>query len=112
MKVMISVQWIAGADTNLPLPAYQTAGAAGADICANLPLADRAEGQSLAPGAIVLVPTGLRMQIPAGFEVQVRPRVIVNTFATGLLLLLFIPLAEGLQYLQTINRIPILADLP
>ena len=74
MKVMISVQWIAGADTSLPLPAYQTAGAAGADICANLPLADRAEGQSLAPGAIVLVPTGLRMQIPAGFEAQVRPR--------------------------------------
>ena len=74
MKVMISVQWIAGADTSLPLPACQTAGSAGADICANLPLADRAEGQSLAPGAIVLVPTGLRMQIPAGFEAQVRPR--------------------------------------
>ena len=74
MKVMISVQWIAGADTSLPLPACQTAGSAGADICANLPLADRVEGQSLAPGAIVLVPTGLRMQIPAGFEVQVRPR--------------------------------------
>lgn len=45
-------------------------------------------------------------------EVQVRPRVIVNTFFTGLLLLLFIPLAEGLQYLQTTNTIPILADLP
>lgn len=45
-------------------------------------------------------------------EVQVRPRVIVSTFLTGLLLLLFIPLAEGLQYLQTINKIPVLADLP
>lgn len=74
MNVMINVQWIAGADTDLPLPAYQTAGAAGADICANLALADRAGGLTLAPGAIVLVPTGLRIQIPAGFEGQVRPR--------------------------------------
>lgn len=45
-------------------------------------------------------------------EVQVRPRVLYGTFLSGLLLLLFIPLAEGLQYLQTIHTIPVLADLP
>ena len=45
-------------------------------------------------------------------EVQVRPQVLVRTFLSGLLLLLFIPLAEGLQYLQTTGQIPILADLP
>jgi dUTP pyrophosphatase len=60
-----------GADASLPLPAYQTAGAAGADLRADLP--DR--GQiTLAPGERALVPTGLRLEIPPGYEVQVRPR--------------------------------------
>ncbi len=53
----------------LPLPAYETAGAAGLDLRAALdaPL-------SVAPGARVLVPTGLTMAIPAGHEGQVRAR--------------------------------------
>lgn len=68
---LIAVEWVDGADQSLPLPAYQTQGAAGADVCANLP--DRDE-IVLAAGARVLVPTGLRLQIPEGFEVQVRPR--------------------------------------
>ncbi|MEO0486178.1 MAG: dUTP diphosphatase [Pseudomonadota bacterium] len=61
------------ADPDVPLPSYETAGAAGADVRANLPVADRA-GITLAPGARALVPTGLRMEIPAGHEIQVRPR--------------------------------------
>ena len=68
---VISVSWVEGADQSLPLPCYQTAGAAGADVRANLP--DRGQ-VILAAGARVLVPTGLRMQIPEGFEMQVRPR--------------------------------------
>jgi dUTP pyrophosphatase len=39
-----------------------------------LPMADRAAGLVIAPGAIVLVPTGFRMEIPVGYEVQIRPR--------------------------------------
>lgn len=55
----------------LPLPAYQTAGAAGMDLLA----AVRAgRPQVLKPGARALVPTGLVLQIPGGFEAQVRPR--------------------------------------
>lgn len=61
----------AGADPSLPLPAYETAGAAGADLRANLP--DRG-ALTLAPGARALVPTGLRLEIPEGYEVQIRPR--------------------------------------
>jgi dUTP pyrophosphatase len=72
--VRIDVTWDEGADTSLSLPAYQTTGAAGADVCANLPMADRAAGLVIAPGAIVLVPTGFRMEIPVGYEVQIRPR--------------------------------------
>ncbi len=71
MTPQIRLLWDDGADTTLDLPAYATAGAAGADLCANF--ADR-QPRILAPGARALIPTGLRMDIPAGFEVQVRPR--------------------------------------
>lgn len=71
MTVAIQFQWIEGADQSLGLPKYETEGAAGADLRANL--LDR-KPINLAPGARSLIPTGLRMAIPAGFEVQVRPR--------------------------------------
>ena len=51
------------------LPAYQSAGAAGADLHAHLD-ADLV----IPPGGRTLVPTGLRVEIPHGFEGQVRPR--------------------------------------
>ncbi|MDA7964094.1 dUTP diphosphatase [Ruegeria sp.] len=60
-----------GADPAVALPSYETAGAAGADVRANLP---GGTSITLQPGARVLVPTGLRIEIPPGFEVQVRPR--------------------------------------
>lgn len=55
----------------LPLPAYATALAAGADLYAAVP-ADAPI--LLEPGARALVPTGLRMALPDGFEAQIRPR--------------------------------------
>ncbi|UWR63705.1 dUTP diphosphatase [Phaeobacter inhibens] len=69
--VEIRITYDEGADRDVPLPAYQTAEAAGADLRANLP--DRAR-LTLAPGARALVPTGLRLEIPQGYEVQIRPR--------------------------------------
>lgn len=60
-----------GADPAVALPSYETAGAAGADVRANLP---GGVPITLQPGARALVPTGLRIEIPSGFEVQVRPR--------------------------------------
>ncbi len=62
------------ADPTVPLPSYETPGAAGADLRANLPPEDRAGGLVLAPGARALVPTGLRVAVPEGWEMQVRPR--------------------------------------
>ncbi|MFN3936390.1 MAG: dUTP diphosphatase [Gemmobacter sp.] len=62
------------ADPSVPLPDYQTAGAAGADIRANLPAGQRSAGLVLEPMQRAVVPTGLRVQIPAGWEIQVRPR--------------------------------------
>ncbi len=61
-------------DPDLPLPDYATAQAAGADVCASLAAADRSDGLTIAPGDRALVPTGLALAIPAGFEIQLRPR--------------------------------------
>src|SRR5919197_1149589 len=52
-----------------PLPTYMTAGAAGMDLYAAVH-----DDLAIEPGAIVLVPTGLEVAIPVGFEGQVRPR--------------------------------------
>ncbi|MEC7297500.1 MAG: dUTP diphosphatase [Pseudomonadota bacterium] len=71
ISVDIKLAWVAGADRDVALPFYASAGAAGADVRANLP--DRGS-VILEPGARALVPTGLRMAIPEGYEVQVRPR--------------------------------------
>ncbi|MBI6628671.1 dUTP diphosphatase [Pontibaca salina] len=69
--VAIRVTYDAEADRSIALPAYETAGAAGADLRANLPDRGRV---TLQPGARALVPTGLRIAIPLGYEVQIRPR--------------------------------------
>jgi len=52
-----------------PLPEYQTAHAAGLDVRANL-----AEAVTLKPLQRALIPTGLFLEIPVGYEMQVRPR--------------------------------------
>ena len=52
-----------------PLPAYETAHAAGMDLRANLP-----ETVTLAPMQRTLIPTGLFMELPVDFEAQIRPR--------------------------------------
>ena len=54
---------------DLPPPEYMTEQAAGMDLRAAVP-----EPITLAPGAFTVVPTGIRVAIPAGFEGQVRPR--------------------------------------
>ena len=54
---------------SLPLPTYQTAGAAGMDLHAAVH-----EDLVIAPRAVMLVPTGLEIAVPDGFEAQVRPR--------------------------------------
>jgi len=66
--VTLQIRRLASAD-GLALPCYMTPGAAGMDLHAAV-----AEDVVLAPGDIVLVPTGLEVAIPDGFEAQVRPR--------------------------------------
>ncbi|MFP4502389.1 MAG: dUTP diphosphatase [Candidatus Hydrogenedentota bacterium] len=54
---------------DLPLPAYETAHSAGMDLRAAV-----TEAVTLAPGERALVPTGIRIALPPGYEAQVRPR--------------------------------------
>lgn len=56
---------------DLPLPAYQTRGAAGVDLVAALPAG---KPMIIAKGKRALIPTGLVLELPAGLEAQVRPR--------------------------------------
>ncbi|APH53379.1 Deoxyuridine 5'-triphosphate nucleotidohydrolase [Granulibacter bethesdensis] len=53
----------------LPLPAYATPGAAGMDLLAAI-----TEPVTIPPGGRTLIPTGLRMALPPGHELQIRPR--------------------------------------
>jgi dUTP pyrophosphatase len=97
------------------LPEYQTEGAAGADLRALLP-ADIL----LKPGERVAVPTGLHLQIPAGYEGQVRPRsglaarhgvTVLNTPGTidsdyrGELMVILVNLGEADFRIRTGDRI-------
>lgn len=66
---MQKVRVLVVADEEIELPQYASQLAAGADIRAYLQ-----QDVVLEPGASALIPTGLRMEIPAGYEIQVRPR--------------------------------------
>jgi dUTP pyrophosphatase len=54
---------------DLALPAYATAGSSGLDLCAACE-----HEVSVAPGAIVLIPTGMYVAVPPGYEAQIRAR--------------------------------------
>jgi dUTP pyrophosphatase len=66
--VDVAVVKLASAD-GLPLPAYATPGAAGLDLAAAV-----TEPVVIPPGGRAIVPTGLTIALPMGFEAQVRPR--------------------------------------
>ncbi|MDE3028867.1 MAG: dUTP diphosphatase [Paracoccaceae bacterium] len=74
MTPVLRILWEDWADRSQPLPAYETLGAAGADIRANLKPEDRESGFTLERMHRVIVPTGIRVEIPAGYEMQIRPR--------------------------------------
>lgn len=82
-KVLVKIKKLSHYDESFPLPAYETHGSAGADVRASI-----GPGQSLTikAGERVLVPSGLSMEIPMGYEIQVRPRSGLS-FKTGLMVL-------------------------
>lgn len=71
MSIEVRVVKLSHYDEGFELPFYATEGAAGADIRASIP---EKKSITVKPGERVLVPTGLQMEIPFGYEIQVRPR--------------------------------------
>ena len=67
-RVVLQVRRKAGCE-DLPLPGYETAGSSGMDLRAAVE-----EDMTLPPGQVALVPTGLHIAVPFGYEAQVRPR--------------------------------------
>lgn len=67
MKPVVEVKRVGAVE--VPLPSYQTDGSAGLDLAAAL-----SEPVELGPGQRRLIPTGLALAIPRGFEGQIRPR--------------------------------------
>jgi dUTP pyrophosphatase len=70
MDVELQIQHLPNG-AGLPLPSYQSAAAAGLDLVAAVP---EVTPMTLAPGACGLVPCGIAIALPRGFEGQVRPR--------------------------------------
>jgi dUTP pyrophosphatase len=67
-RVVIPVKRVRPAADPLPLPQYMTAGAAGMDLLADV------ESEEILPGGRALISTGIAIELPDGYEAQVRPR--------------------------------------
>jgi dUTP pyrophosphatase len=68
-SIKLKIKRISDEFSNIPLPHYATEGSSGMDIRAALK-----EPEVLNPGDIKLVPTNLSVEIPLGYEIQMRPR--------------------------------------
>jgi dUTP pyrophosphatase len=68
-KIQIKIKRLSEKFSDIELPHYATEGSAGMDIRATLE-----EEMIIQPGAVALVPTNLSVEIPQGYEIQVRPR--------------------------------------
>ncbi len=69
MSVRVAFVRLDAGDADIPLPAYATRGSSGMDVRAVV-----REPVTLAPGARAAIPTGLAVELPEGYELQVRPR--------------------------------------
>jgi dUTP pyrophosphatase len=68
-EIRIEIKRVRSNNAPVPLPAYMTEGSAGMDLCAGI------EGElRLAPMERALIPTGVAIALPSGFEAQIRPR--------------------------------------
>ncbi len=68
-QIRVQIKRMRPGPASLDLPAYMTDGAAGLDLCADIE-----SNVELAPMARVLIPTGIAIALPIGFEAQIRPR--------------------------------------
>jgi len=74
VNIKVSIMRVMGSDPDIALPAYETIGAVGMDLRANFKDDLRVSGITLQAGQRALIPTGLAIALPNGFEAQIRPR--------------------------------------
>jgi len=70
----IQITYLQNADRNISLPMYETLQSSGMDLRANLIEDNRVNGISLQAKKWLLIPTGLAISMPIGYEAQIRPR--------------------------------------
>ena len=70
----IQITYLQNADRNISLPVYETSQSSGMDLRANLIEDSRVNGISLQAKKWLLIPTGLAISMPIGYEAQIRPR--------------------------------------
>jgi dUTP pyrophosphatase len=70
----IQITYLQNADKNISLPVYETSQSSGMDLRANLIEDNRVNGISLQAKKWLLIPTGLAISMPIGYEAQIRPR--------------------------------------
>ena len=77
----VRIARLGSASSGIPVPTYQSTGAAGMDLCAAM------KGRIvIRPGKTVLVPTGFSIELPTGYEAQIRPRSgLASKFNIGIL---------------------------
>ena len=68
-QIRIQIKRVRPSGHGSALPAYMTEGAAGMDLCADI-----TANMTLAPMTRLLIPTGIAIALPMGFEAQIRPR--------------------------------------
>ncbi|MDA8812152.1 dUTP diphosphatase [Amylibacter sp.] len=70
----IQITYLQNADKNISLPVYETSQSSGMDLRANLTEDNRVNGISIQAKKWLLIPTGLAISMPIGYEAQIRPR--------------------------------------
>jgi dUTP pyrophosphatase len=70
----IQITYLQNADRNISLPVYETSQSSGMDLRANLIEDNRVNGISIQAKKWLLIPTGLAISMPIGYEAQIRPR--------------------------------------
>ncbi len=70
----IQITYLQNADKNISLPVYETSQSSGMDLRANLTEDSRVNGISIQAKKWLLIPTGLAISMPIGYEAQIRPR--------------------------------------
>jgi len=72
--ICVKSKYLQNADKNISLPVYETSQSSGMDLRANLTKDNRVNGISIQAKKWLLIPTGLAISMPIGYEAQIRPR--------------------------------------